>query len=275
MMQSPFNSNASERRWPGPAVQDAPCDYWPGPATSSSSPSLYHSYYPDYNPRASNYTLPSLSPSSPCSSAASSKSPSADYIWSSASLYVLDDDQHRHFSSSHPGDNDRDDMGHERHDACVKSEPVDTSFIIEAPAPLPHHSAPPPTTMACPSLRATHASKDMKKMMGVFRLDPFIFKGGSWQQEENTGLKEEPEFLQFYLDLDLENIFEQCMWSPQPEEHVDRTYREEVEIRDPSPYSNQPTTYAYDEPYYGGGAYYHEPSDYHHRALYRGERTDH
>lgn len=247
MMQSAFNPNASERRWPGSAVQDAPCDYWPGPATSSSpSSSLYQSYYTDY-PRSSNYPLPSLSPSSPCSSAASSKSPSADYIWSSAGLYVLDDDQHRHFSSSNPGDNDQDEMEHERHDTRVKSEPVDTSFIIEGPAPLVSHSAPPPTTTACPSLRATHATKDMKKMMGVFRLDPFIFKGGSWQQEENTGLKEEPEYLQFYLDFNLENVFEQCMWSPQPEEHIDRTYREEVAVKEPaSPYSNQPTTYAYE-----------------------------
>ena len=50
------------------------------------------------------------------------------------------------------------------------------------------------------------------------------------------------------LDFDLENVFEQCMWSPQPEEHVDRTYREEVGIRDQPhpPYSNQPTTYAYE-----------------------------
>ena len=139
-------------------------------------------------------------------------------------------------------------MEPERHDAHVKSEPVDTSFIIEAPAPLMAHCVQAPTTTACPSLRATHATKDMKKMMGVFRLDPFIFKGGSWQQEENTGLKEEPEYIQFYLDFDLENVFEQCIWSPQPDERIDRTYREEPGVgRDqqhPS-YSSQPT-YAYE-----------------------------
>lgn len=86
-------------------------------------------------------------------------------------------------------------------------------------------------------------------MMGVFRLDPFIFKGGNWQQEENTGLKEEPEYLQFYLEFNLENVFEQCMWSPQPEEHVDHTHREEVGIREqphPPPYSNQSATYTYE-----------------------------
>lgn len=246
-MQSPFDPNASHRRWP--AIQDgSSCEYWP--ETSSSSTSLYHDYYPDYNPRSSNYTLPALSPThthSPCSSAGSTKSPSADYIWNGAGLYVLDDDQHRHFSSSNAGERDQDETEQERHDARIKSEPVDTSFIIEAPAPLTGHCVQAPTTTACPSLRATHATKDMKKMMGVFRLDPFIFKGGTWQQEENTGLKEEPEYLQFYLDFDLENVFEQCMWSPQPEEHVDRTYREEPGIRDqqhPS-YPNQPT-YAYE-----------------------------
>ncbi|KAF9653657.1 hypothetical protein BDM02DRAFT_1633476 [Thelephora ganbajun] len=244
MMQSSFDPNASERRWPGSAIQDVSCAYWPATSTSS----LYHDYYSDYNARSSNYPLPALSPTlSPCSSASSTKSSSADYIWDGAGLYILDEDQHKHFSSYNPGDQDQDEINHERHDARVKSEPVDTSFIMEAPAPLIGHCIQAPTTAACPSLRATHASKDMKKMMGVFRLDPFIFKGGSWQQEENTGLKEEPVYLQFYLDFDLENVFEQCMWSPQPEEHVDRTYREDAGIRDqqhPS-FSNQPATYAY------------------------------
>lgn len=246
-MQSSFDPNASERRWPGSAIQGISCAYWP--ATSPSSP-LYQSYYPDYNPRSSNYTLSTVTPSSPSSSTTSAKSPPADYIWDGTGLYFLNDDQHKHFSSSHPDDNDHDEMERERHDVRVKSEPVDTSFIMEAPAPLTsHYNIPPPTTVACPSLRATHATKDMKKMMGVFRLDPFIFKGGSWQQEENTGLKEEPEFLQFYLDFNLENVFEQCMWSPQPEEHVDRTYPEEVGVRDqehPSPYLNHPTAYPYE-----------------------------
>ena len=247
LMHSSFDQTASVRRWNGSAIQDVSCAYWPAASSSSSSSSsLYHDYYPDYNSRSSGYTLPALSPTlSPCSSAASSKSPSADYIWNSAGLFVLDDDQHRHFSSSNSVDTDNDETEHERSDSRVKSEPVDTSFIIEAPAPLISHCVA-PTTPACPSLRATHATKDMKKMMGVFRLDPFIFKGGSWQQEENTGLKEEPEFLQFYLEFDLENVFEQCMWSPQPEGHADRTYREELDQQHPSSYSNQPATYTYE-----------------------------
>jgi hypothetical protein len=248
MHPSSFDPNTSERRWTGSAVPDVSCAFWPA-ATSPSTP-LYRDCYPDYNPRPSSYTWPSLSPTlSPCSSAGSTKSSSADYVWDGAGLYILDDAQHRHFSSSNPGDGDQDEMEHERHDARVKSEPVDTSFIIEAPAPSVGHCVQAPTTIACPSLRATHATKDMKKMMGVFRLDPFIFKGGAWQQEENTGLKEEPEYLQFYLDFDLENVFEQCMWSPQPEEHVDRAYREEAGARDqqhPPSYSNQPSTYTYE-----------------------------
>ena len=248
-MQSSFDPNASERRWSGSALQDVSCAYWP--ATSSSSTPLYQTYYPDCNSRSSNYPLPTLSPSlSPCLSAGSTKSSSADYLWGGAGLYVLDDNQHRHFSSSSSlRENDRDEAEHERHDVRVKSEPVDTSFIIEAPAPLIGHFPQTPTPIACPSLRATHATKDMKKMMGVFRLDPFIFKGGSWQQEENTGLKEEPEYLQFYLDFNLENVFEKCMWSPQPEEDVDHSYREETGHRDhshPPSYSNQQATYAYE-----------------------------
>ena len=245
-MQSSFDPNASERRWPGSAIQDvSSCAYWP--ATSSSPPApLYHDYYSDYNSHPSSYPLPALSPTlSPCSSAGSAKSSSTDYIWDGAGLYVLNDDQHRDFSSS-TTEGDQDEMEQERHDTPVKSEPIDTSFIIEAPPPLMGHCVQPPTTTACPALRATHATKDMKKMMGVFRLDPFIFKGGSWQQEENTGLKEEPEYLQFYLDFDLENVFDQCMWSPQPEEHVGRTYREQPRIREEHlSYSNQPT-YTYE-----------------------------
>lgn len=245
-MHSSFDPSASERRWPGSAIQDVSCAYWP--MSSSSSAPIYQDYYPDYNSRSSAYPLPALSPTlSPCSSAGSTKSSSADYVWDGAGLYILDDDQHRHFSSSNPGDKDQDEP---EHDVRVKSEPVDTSFIIEAPAPLIGHcvQTPATTTTACPSLRATHATKDMKKMMGVFRLNPFIFKGGSWQQEENTGLKEEPEFLQFYLDFDLENVFEQCMWSPHPEEHVDRTCREGTEIRDQhhQSYSSQSPTYTYE-----------------------------
>ena len=245
-MQSSFDPNASERRWPGSAIQDVSCAYWP--ATSSSSAPLYQTYYSDYSSRTSNYTLPTLSPSpSPCLSAGSTKSSSADYIWNSAGLYILDDDQHRHFSSSR--ETDQDEIEHERHDVRVKSEPVDAAFIIEAPAPLMGHYVQAQTSVACPSLRATHATEDMKKMMNVFRLNPFILKEGSWKQEENTGLKEEPVYLQFYLEFDLENVFDQCMWSPQPEEHVDHTYREEAGTRDqphPSSFSNQPTTYAYE-----------------------------
>jgi hypothetical protein len=250
MMHSSFDPNASERRWPGSPIQDLSCAYWPGTSSSSSSSSapIYQDCYSDYSSRSPDYPLPALSPThSPCSSTGSTKSSSADYMWDGASLYVLDDDQHKHFSSSSAGDQDQDETARGKHDVRVKSEPLDTSFIIETPAPLLSRCVQAPTTTACPSLRATHATKDMKKMMGVFRLDPFIFKGGSWQQEENTGLKEEPEYFQFYLDFNLENVFEQCMWSPQPEEHVEPAYREEpgTKAQHHPSHSNQPT-YAYD-----------------------------
>ena len=48
---------------------------------------------------------------------------------------------------------------------------------------------------------------------------------------ENTGLKEKPVYSQLHLDFDLENAFEQCLWFPQPEQPVDRTYREEPGTR--------------------------------------------
>jgi len=180
-MRTTLDPNASERRWPGSASQDVSCDYWP--ATSSSAP-----LYLDYNSRSSSHPLPALSPAlSPCSSAGLTKSTSADYIWDGTGLYILDDDQHRDLSSFSAGDKDQDVMERGRHDVRVKSEPVDTSFIISAPVQLIDRCVRTPTTTTCPSLRATHATKEMEKTMGVFRLDPFIFKGGSWQQEENKG----------------------------------------------------------------------------------------
>jgi len=38
-------------------------------------------------------------------------------------------------------------------------------------------------------------------MMGVFRLDPFIVRGATWTQEENTGLTQSPTMFEFSLDL--------------------------------------------------------------------------
>jgi len=185
MMQSPVDLNASERRWPGSAIQDASCAYRP---MTSSSTLLYQDYYSDYNSRSSAYPLPSLSPALfPCSSAGPTKPPPEDNIRNGEGLYIIDDDQHRNLSSSSAGGQDEDEMVQGKHDVLTGSEPADTSFTIEAPAPLIGHCVQTPTTTAHPSLRATHATKDMKKVMGVFRLDPFILKGGSWQQEENTG----------------------------------------------------------------------------------------
>lgn len=197
------------QRWPGPTIQDISCANWP--ETSPSSTPLRYDYYSDYKPHAWDYSLPPLSPTpSPCSSARSTESPPVDYIWNSAGFHVLYSDQNRHLLSSSTGGQDRDEIWQERHGVHVKSEPIDAPFIIDTPTPLMGNRVQAPTATACPSLRASYATEDMKKMMGVFRLDPSIFNGRSYRQKENTTLKEEPEFSQFYLDFDVKNVFEQC-----------------------------------------------------------------
>jgi hypothetical protein len=69
------------------------------------------------------------------------------------------------------------------------------------------HSLAPPTEVP---LRATQASKEMRKMMGVFRLNPFTMHnaGGrgahapSWNGEDAGPLSEEPQLYEFQLILD-------------------------------------------------------------------------
>jgi hypothetical protein len=62
----------------------------------------------------------------------------------------------------------------------------------------------PPTEVP---LRATQASKAMRKMMGVFRLNPFsMHEGGgqamsSWIGEDAGPLEEEPQIFEFQLDI--------------------------------------------------------------------------
>ncbi|TDL25153.1 hypothetical protein BD410DRAFT_837393 [Rickenella mellea] len=92
----------------------------------------------------------------------------------------------------------------------VKSEPED-SFILEMGTE--NLTAPPVisfTPMTAP-LRATHASADMRKLMGVFRLDPFTMLNGvrgsprAWQygpDAEVGPLEEEPIMFEFQLELD-------------------------------------------------------------------------
>ena len=94
----------------------------------------------------------------------------------------------------------------------VKQEPddYDGGFIMEfSNASVPStfdHTLAPPTEVP---LRATQASKEMRKMMGVFRLNPFTIHnaGGrgvpmsSWNGETAGPLQEEPKLYEFQLVL--------------------------------------------------------------------------
>ncbi|KAI9569877.1 hypothetical protein HD554DRAFT_2170872 [Boletus coccyginus] len=94
----------------------------------------------------------------------------------------------------------------------VKVEPEDAvaadCFVMEfsaaTPAAQASSSLAPPTEVP---LRATQASKAMRKMMGVFRLNPFsMHESGAqptttWTGEEAGPLEEEPQMFEFQLDL--------------------------------------------------------------------------
>ena len=92
----------------------------------------------------------------------------------------------------------------------VKPEPDDHDggFIMDASTPsIFEHTLAPPTEVP---LRATKASKEMRKMMGVFRLNPFtVYNVGdhgvpmsSWNGETPGPLQEEPRLYDFELVLE-------------------------------------------------------------------------
>ncbi|KAJ7100030.1 hypothetical protein B0H15DRAFT_998852 [Mycena belliarum] len=88
-----------------------------------------------------------------------------------------------------------------------EEQPDDDGFIVAlrpAPSPPPHARAPP----AAVPLRATQASARMRRMMGVFRLNPFAMhaRGGRgvpapWAGGEARPLEEEPRVFEFQLEL--------------------------------------------------------------------------
>ncbi|KAF8162439.1 hypothetical protein K438DRAFT_1985093 [Mycena galopus ATCC 62051] len=91
----------------------------------------------------------------------------------------------------------------------VKEEqPDDDGFIIDLPfSALPQMLAPPTEV----PLRATQASAQMRRMMGVFRLNPFAMhaRGGRgvlapWAGGEARPLDEEPLIFEFQLELSVE-----------------------------------------------------------------------
>jgi len=77
-------------------------------------------------------------------------------------------------------------------------------FAPSLPAAQDSASLAPPTEVP---LRATQASKPMRKMMGVFRLNPFsMHEGGgqamsTWIGEVAGPLEEEPQIFEFQLDI--------------------------------------------------------------------------
>jgi len=168
-----------------------------------------HGQYPESSQRTN---LPSSSPSSyqpllsnlplPTSPSETRHTPSPtklNELWGS-NLYTIED-------ARPPSLPPRDDTS----TPPVKQEP-DDGFIMEftnspSSPTIFDHSLAPPTEVP---LRATQASKEMRKMMGVFRLNPFTMhnSGGrgahmpSWNGEEAGPLQEEPQLYEFQLILE-------------------------------------------------------------------------
>jgi hypothetical protein len=148
---------------------------------------------------------------------------------------------------------------------AVKVEPddVDDCFIMELSAPqstILSQSLAPPTEVP---LRATQASKEMRKMMGVFRLNPFAMHSGagrgvvssSWYGGEARPLDEEPVTFEFQLELDdpLGSPKEQLRpFSPDFELEGDRDEGEQSEWNDYGSQSGFPMTPAWELEYSAG-----------------------
>jgi hypothetical protein len=113
----------------------------------------------------------------------------------------------------------------------VKQEPEDSndSFIMEysnlpLPSPIFGHSLATPIEVP---LRASRASKEMRQMMGAFRLNPFVHNAGGRvtampQNSEDAGpLKEKPQLYEFQLavgEVELNSDDELRSFSPDIED---------------------------------------------------------
>ncbi|KAH7887003.1 hypothetical protein F5I97DRAFT_1090529 [Phlebopus sp. FC_14] len=90
------------------------------------------------------------------------------------------------------------------HDDPPGSDCFVMEFSPTSPAAQACSSLAPPTQVP---LRATQASKAMRKMMGVFRLNPFAIHESAgqptttWSGEDPGPLEEEPQMFEFQLDL--------------------------------------------------------------------------
>ncbi|KAF7971499.1 hypothetical protein HWV62_20966 [Athelia sp. TMB] len=95
--------------------------------------------------------------------------------------------------------------------SSVKVEGSDDRFIqdvthrVSSSPPAPFAHLVPPTEVP---LRATGVSKEMRKLMSVFRLNPFTLHNGGrpgasdslWNGEEAGPLTEEPRYIEYQLD---------------------------------------------------------------------------
>lgn len=93
----------------------------------------------------------------------------------------------------------------------VKQEDNQDDFVFEVPAVTDATMTAYPafSSMTEVPLRATQASKEMRRMMGVFRLDPFTMHNAvrdptanlNWNGEPIGPLREEPVMLEFQLQI--------------------------------------------------------------------------
>ncbi|KIP07262.1 hypothetical protein PHLGIDRAFT_424795 [Phlebiopsis gigantea 11061_1 CR5-6] len=94
-------------------------------------------------------------------------------------------------------------------DTRVKQEDVQDDFIFEAPAPSDAPALPAFSSMTEVPLRATQATKEMRRMMTVFRLDPFTMHNAvrdpnanvTWNGEPIGPLREKPTLHEFQLEV--------------------------------------------------------------------------
>ncbi|KAG1869889.1 hypothetical protein F4604DRAFT_1772235 [Suillus subluteus] len=108
-------------------------------------------------------------------------------------------------------------------------------FATAVPAAQDSTSLAPPTEVP---LRATQASKAMRKMMGVFRLNPFsMHEGGgqamsTWMGEDAGPLDEEPQVFEFQLDVGYRDSDEEL------EEQSPSHLQTLIEVPEPGPDEN-------------------------------------
>ncbi|KAG0706942.1 hypothetical protein DFH29DRAFT_899269 [Suillus ampliporus] len=229
---------------------------WSNEGLPSSSPVPSSSYAVNLRAPYSGYTepsqrhLPSTSSSSFERTSQQHRSPSAgsfkfdDASWG-ATLYTMDDrNSHSHsqpptVTSTSPSARASSRASSSR-SPPVKLEQDEVSgadcFVMEfatsVPAAQDSTSLAPPTEVP---LRATQASKAMRKMMGVFRLNPFsMHEGGgqamsTWMGEDAGPLDEEPQIFEFQLDVGYRESDEED--DEQPPSHLQTL----VEVPEPEP----------------------------------------